>query len=146
MGLHINMKKLLIAIYVFMVSMDIVFAEIRNDGKTFGSCVIFRCMLDSGQAQYCCGSGRNKRCCSYYGGGGGWNNGNNGGYNNNKPGTCPPYDGRYKRSPVPQDANGGRHFGGGGGNNGWNNGGGGYGGRCIRDSECPGSLKCCYLY
>ena len=115
------------------------------------------------------------RCCSY-GSGGNWNNGggggwNNGGYGNNKPGTCPSYNGRRKRSPeeAPSGYNGsGRHWGGGGWgnnggnvwnggsgsgfnpgyNNGWGNGNGGWnnGGRCIRDSECPGSLKCCYLY
>ena len=79
------------------------------------------------------------RCCFYTGGGGGggWNNG--GGYNNNKPGSCPPYNGRRKRSPEEAP---------------WNNGGSGYnpghghgghgGGRCIRDSECPGAMKCCY--
>merc|ERR1711915_1074776 len=64
--------------------------------------------------------------------GGSWNaegNGNNGGtWNNNghgssgnKTGSCPPYLGRTGRSI------------------GQNN------GRCIRDSDCPSQLKCCYL-
>merc|ERR1739842_167755 len=140
----------------------------------FGNCDTYTCSQDSNRARECCNSGRNTRCCSYVGGGGGgWNNGgdirgNNGGnYNNNKPGSCPSYNGRRKRGPedAPWASNsGGRHYGGGGWNNGgggwnnggnWNSGGSGYnpgynngygGGRCIRDSECPGSLKCCYLY
>merc|ERR1719244_1773473 len=65
----------------------------------------------------------------------------------NKPGQCPTYNGRKRRSPE-QLSSSGRTF---GNNGGWNNGGQGYNpgynyGRCIRDSECPGSLKCCYLY
>merc|ERR1712179_57204 len=123
--------------------------EAEISGRTFGSCDTLRCMLDQGQAGYCCNSGRNRRCCSY-GGGDGWDNGNYGGYNNNKPGSCPSYNGRYFGG-VGSRPNGGY------GNTGWNNGGSGYnpgynggwnngGGRCIRDSECPGSLKCRFLY
>merc|ERR1711963_1382329 len=63
-----------------------------------------------------------------YGNNGG--NYNGGGYNiNNKPGNCPPYNGREKRSPR------GRFPG-----NNSNN-----GGSCIRDSDCSADLKCCYL-
>ena len=78
------------------------------------------------------------RCCAYVGGGGGGSAWNSGGNSNNKPGTCPPYNGRRRRSPEKAP---------------WIHGGSGYNpghhqshGRCIRDSECPGSLKCCYLY
>jgi len=64
-----------------------------------------------------------------YGNNGG--NYNGGGYNiNNKPGNCPPYNGRKKRSPR------GRFP----GNNNSNN-----GGSCIRDSDCFADFKCCYL-
>merc|ERR1711894_412110 len=102
--------------------------EAEISGRTFGSCDTLRCMLDQGQASYCCNSGRNRRCCSY-GGGDEWDNGNYGGYNNNKPGSCPSYNGRRKRSPeeAPWSSNNGRYFGGGGsrpnggyGNTGWN--------------------------
>merc|ERR1712038_1244163 len=102
-----------------------------------GSCETSTCRYNSATAAVCCNSGRNSRCCSYIGGAGGgsgWNGGNN-----NKPGSCPPYNGRRGRR-SPEDAP-------------WHHGGSGYHpghhenhGRCIRDSECPRSLKCCYLY
>merc|ERR1719422_590882 len=100
-----------------------------RDGRTFGSCSTLRCSTDLGQAQYCCSSRRNTACCRYDGG---YNGGYNGGYSNNKPGSCPSYSGRRRRSPEEAP---------------WSCGGGyGSGGQCIRDSECPGSLKCCFLY
>eukprot|EP00092_Neocalanus_flemingeri_P030600 GFUD01033225.1.p1 GENE.GFUD01033225.1~~GFUD01033225.1.p1 ORF type:complete len:175 (-),score=34.79 GFUD01033225.1:74-598(-) len=141
--------------------------QVAKDEKTFGwvgdilfgNCQISGCRSDISRAQYCCRTGKNTRCCSYTGGNGGnGNNGgnwNNGGNNNNKAGTCPNYNGRKKRSPeqAPRGSNSGSSFG--HNNGGWNNGGQGFRpghnnnngqGRCIRDSECPGSLKCCYLY
>merc|ERR1712117_51800 len=174
MGSIEKIKDMKTSFVLVVASIAIYNSEAAIDGRTFGSCDTLRCMIDHNQAQYCCNTGNNRRCCDYGGGNGGWNNGN-GGYNNNKPGQCPSYNGRRKRSPedAPGVNNGGRHFGGGGWNNGgswnngwngggnWNNGGsgsgfnpgynngwnnGGGGGRCIRDSECPGSLKCCYLY
>merc|ERR1712066_156850 len=133
----------------------------------FGSCQISLCRTRFSRAEYCCRTGENRGCCSYTGGnginnGGNWGNGiNNGGSwgngnYNNKPGQCPSYNGRKKRSAEQtprQGRSSGRTFGNNGGwNNGWNGGQGfnpGYNnnnGRCIRDSEFPGSLKCCYLY
>merc|ERR1712038_605199 len=177
-----EMTSLRTILLLSLISMSL--AAVGKDQKTFGwmgdlifgNCDTSTCGYDTYRARECCNSGRNTRCCSYVGGGGwdngGWNNGGN--YNNNKPGSCPPYNGRRKRSP--EDApwlsnsagrhfgnggghygNGGGHYGNGGGHygngGGWNSGGSGYnpgygngGGRCIRDSECPGSLKCCYLY
>ena len=35
--------------------------EAEISGRTFGSCDTLRCMLDQGQASYCCNSGRNRR-------------------------------------------------------------------------------------
>merc|ERR1712024_341651 len=94
-------------------------------------CETFRCRSNTITATHCCNSGINSRCCAYIGGGGGGSGWNSGGNNNNKPGTCPPYHGRRSS---------------------WQHGGSGYNpgshqhhGRCIRDSECPGELKCCYL-
>ena len=76
-------------------------------------------------AQRCCSS--SGTCCDFANGGGNYNGG---GYNNNnKPGNCPPYNGRKKRSPR------GRFP----GNNNNNR------GSCIRDSDCSADLKCCYL-
>ena len=62
-------------------------------------------------AQRCCSS--SGTCCDFANGGGNYGGGYN---NNNKPGNCPPYNGRKKRSPR------GRFP----GNNGYNNGGQGY--------------------
>merc|ERR1712038_2203820 len=171
-----EMTSLRTILLLSLISMSL--AAVGKDQKTFGwmgdlifgNCDTSTCRYDTYRARECCNSGRNTRCCSYVGGGGGgggWNNG--GDYNNNKPGSCPPYNGRRKRSPeeAPWATNsGGRHYGNGGWsggsgrypsyNNGYGNGGSGFnpgynnggygGGRCIRDSECPGSLKCCYLY
>merc|ERR1711874_145739 len=92
-------------------------------------CQTSRCRNNFLTATVCCNSGKNFRCCDYSGGGG---------RNNNKPGSCPPYHGRMRRSPERAP---------------WDHGGSGYNpghhhhpGRCIRDSECPRSLKCCYLH
>merc|ERR550517_1509321 len=123
----------------------------------YGSCDWSQCRYDRYLAHRCCSS--SGTCCDFANGG---NNGNNnGGFNNNnKPGSCPPYNGRKKRSPrgrFPVNNGNGRFP----GNNGYNNGGQGYnpgynngynpgygngnGGSCIRDSECSADLKCCYL-
>merc|ERR1712130_437652 len=101
-----------------------------------GSCDWSQCRYDRYLAQRCCSS--SGTCCDFANGGNNGNNGNNnGGFNNNnKPGSCPPYNGRKKRSPR------GRFPGNGNGYNpGYNN----NGGSCIRDSECSADLKCCYL-
>merc|ERR1712222_111543 len=131
----------------------------------YGSCDWSQCRYDRYLAQRCCSS--SGTCCDFANGGNnGNNNNNNGGFNNNnKPGSCPPYNGRKKRSPrgrFPGNNGNGRFP----GNNGYNNGGQGYnpgynngygngygngngynnnGGNCIRDSECSADLKCCYL-
>merc|ERR1719499_2081877 len=161
-----------IVFYIFLVECGIIMnasGQIAKDEKTFGwvgdvlfgDCQTSRCRSDYSRAEYCCRSGKNTGCCAYaggnYGNGGSWGNGgaNNGNYNN-KPGSCPPYNGRKKRSPE-QDPrlSGGRFNGGRWSSGGWATGGQGFNpgynnnygnGRCIRDSECPGSLKCCYLY
>merc|ERR1712119_26669 len=102
-----------------------------------GSCETSRCRHHSVTAAVYCLSGQNSRCCDYIGGGGGgsgWNPGNN-----NKPGSCPPYNGRRRRR-SPEEAP--RHHGGSGYNPGHHHNQGG----CIRDTECPRSLKCCYLH
>merc|ERR1712212_768902 len=130
----------------------------------YGSCDWSQCRYDRYLAQRCCSS--SGTCCDFPNGGNNGNNGNNnGGFNNNnKPGSCPPYNGRKKRSPRGRfPGNGNGRF---PGNNGYNNGGQGYnpgynngngynpgygngynnnGGSYIRDSECSGDLKCCYL-
>merc|ERR1711990_287493 len=129
-----------------------------------GSCDWSQCRYDRYLAQRCCSS--SGTCCDFANGGNNGNNGNNnGGFNNNnRPGSCPPYNGRKKRSPRGRfPGNGNGRF---PGNNGYNNGGQGYnpgynngynpgygngngynnnGGNCIRDSVCSGDLKCCYL-
>merc|ERR1712020_624555 len=120
-----------------------------------GSCDWSQCRYDRYLAQRCCSS--SGTCCDFANG---INNGNNnGGFNNNnKPGSCPPYNGRKKRSPrgrYPGNNGNGRFPGNNGGqgyNPGYNNGNGynpGFGnnngGSCIRDSECSADLKCCYL-
>merc|ERR1712110_102303 len=77
-----------------------------------GGCDWSVCRYDRYLAQRCCSS--SGTCCDFANGGGNYNGG---GYNNNnKPGNCPPYNGRKKRSPR------GRFP----GNNGYNNGGQGY--------------------
>merc|ERR1711874_77441 len=138
----------------------------------YGGCDWRECRNDRYLAQRCCSS--SGTCCDYAknpgnnnGGQGynpGWNNGyNGGGYNNNnKPGNCPPYNGRKKRSPRGRfPGNNGYNNGGHGYNPGYNNGynnggynpgygnGNGYnpgynnnnGGSCIRDSDCSADLK-----
>merc|ERR1719242_2137202 len=125
----------------------------------YGSCDWSQCRYDRYLAQRCCSA--SGTCCDFA------NGDNNGGFNNNnKPGSCPPYNGRRKRSPRGWFPGNGRYNNGGQGynpgyNNGYNPGygngngynpgygnGNGYnnnGGSCIRDSECSGDLKCCYL-
>merc|ERR1719412_2889100 len=113
-----------------------------------GSCDWSQCRYDRYLAQRCCSS--SGTCCDFANGGGNYNGG---GYNNNnKPGNCPPYNGRKKRSPRGRfPGNNGYNNGGQGYNPGYNNGGynPGYnnnnGGSCIRDSDCSADLKCCYL-
>merc|ERR1711936_1357255 len=134
-----NKEMIILRIILLISLISLSLASIGRDERRFGNCDTSTCRYDQGRARQCCDSGRNTRCCFYIGGegGGGWNNG--GGYNNNKPGSCPPYNGRRRRSPEEAP---------------WNNGGSGYnpghghgghgGGRCIRDSECPGAMKCCY--
>merc|ERR1711881_532717 len=83
-----------------------------------GSCDWSQCRYDRYLAQRCCSS--SGTCCDFANGG---NNGNNnGGFNNNnKPGSCPPYNGRRKRSPRGRypGNNGGQGY-----NPGYNNGNG----------------------
>merc|ERR1711942_235288 len=101
-------------------------------GSQFGICQITLCRTQNSRADRCCRSGQNIGCCAYTGGNNGFNNGgnwgngiNNGGnwgngnYNNNKPGQCPRYNGRRRRSPE-QLSSSGRTFGG------WINGGQGF--------------------
>merc|ERR1711997_1289505 len=138
----------------------------------YGSCDWSQCRYDRYLAQRCCSS--SGTCCDFANGGNNGNNNNGGFNNNNKPGSCPPYNGRRKRSPrgrYPGNNGNGRFPGNNGGqgyNPGYNNGNGynpgygngynpgygngynpGYGnnngGSCIRDSECSADLKCCYL-
>merc|ERR1712083_751063 len=149
-----------------MVVAVLVFAMVVVEGQYYGggSCDWSQCRYDRYLAQRCCSS--SGTCCDFANGGNnGNNNNNNGGFNNNnKPGSCPPYNGRKKRSPRGRfPGNGNGRF---PGNNGYNNGGQGYNpgynngynpgygngngynpgyGSCIRDSECSGDLKCCYL-
>merc|ERR1719400_23503 len=121
----------------------------------YGSCDWSQCRYDRYLAQRCCSS--SGTCCDFANGGNNGNNNNNGGFNNNnnKPGSCPPYNGRRKRSPRGRypGNNGNGRFPGNNGNgynpgfgNGYNPGyGNNNGGSCIRDSECSADLKCCYL-
>merc|ERR1712012_436130 len=130
MGVSI-MRTLVLAV-VPIVILAVVDAQYSG-----GGCDWSVCRYDRYLAQRCCSS--SGTCCDFANGGGNYNGG---GYNNNnKPGNCPPYDGRKKRSPR------GRFPGNNGYNNGYNN--GGYnsnnGGSCIRDSDCSADLKCCYL-
>merc|ERR1711963_422915 len=114
-----NMKTLLLAV-IPMVIFAMVDAQYERGGCDWRECRNNRYL-----AQRCCDS--SGTCCDFANGGGNYNGG---GYNNNnKPGNCPPYNGRKKRSPR------GRFP----GNNNNN------GGSCIRDSDCSADLKCCYL-
>merc|ERR1719233_596663 len=93
----------------------------------YGSCDWSQCRYDRYLAQRCCSS--SGTCCDFANAG---NNGNgrfpgNNGYNNGGQGYNPGYNNGYN----PGYGNG----------NGYNN----NGGSCIRDSECSGDLKCCYL-
>merc|ERR1712012_1507779 len=138
MGVSI-MRTLVLAV------VPIVFLAVVDAQYGGGGCDWSVCRYDRYLAQRCCSS--SGTCCDYANGGGNYNGG---GYNNNnnKPGNCPPYDGRKKRSPRGRfPGNNGYNNGGQGYNPGYNN--GGYnsnnGGSCIRDSDCSADLKCCYL-
>merc|ERR1712038_827846 len=114
------MRTLMLAV-VLIVFLAVVDAQYGG-----GGCDWSVCRYDRYLAQRCCSS--SGTCCDFANGGGNYNGG---GYNNNnKPGNCPPYNGRKKRSPR------GRFP----GNNNSNN-----GGSCIRDSDCFADFKCCYL-
>merc|ERR1712038_1112687 len=125
------MRTLMLAV------VPIVFLAMVDAQYGGGGCDWSVCRYDRYLAQRCCSS--SGTCCDFANGSGNYNGG---GYNN-KPGNCPPYNGRKKRSPR------GRFP----GNNGYNNGGQGYNpgynnnnrGSCIRDSDCSADLKCCYL-
>merc|ERR1712020_615219 len=149
MGTVGNMRSMAMVVISVVLMVTMVGAQYGG-----GSCDWSQCRYDRYLAQRCCSS--SGTCCDFANGG---NNGyNNGGFNNNnKPGSCPPYNGRKKRSPRGRfPGNGNGRF---PGNNGYNNGGQGYnpgynngngynnnnGGSCIRDSECSADLKCCYL-
>merc|ERR1712010_268861 len=162
-----TMRSMAMVVIPALVVLVATMAEAQYGG---GSCDWSQCRYDRYLAQRCCSS--SGTCCDFANGG---NNNNNGGFNNNnKPGSCPPYNGRRKRSPRGRfPGNGNGRF---PGNNGYNNGGQGYnpgynngngynpgygngynpgygngngynnnGGSCIRDSECSADLKCCYL-
>merc|ERR1712012_529889 len=146
MGVSI-MRTLLLAV-VPIVTLAVVDAQYGG-----GGCDWSGCRYDRYLAQRCCSS--SGTCCDFANGGG---NNNGGGYNNNnKPGNCPPYNGRKKRSPRGRfPGNNGYNNGGQGFNPGYNGGynpgygnGNGYNnnnrGSCIRDSDCSADLKCCYL-
>merc|ERR1711879_26845 len=111
-----NMKTLLLAV-IPMVIFALVDAQYGRGGCDWRECRNNRYL-----AQRCCDS--SGTCCDFANGGGNYGGGYN---NNNKPGNCPPYDGRKKRSPR------GRFP----GNNGYNN---NNGGSCIRDSDCSADL------
>merc|ERR1712107_530434 len=100
-----NMKTLLLAV-IPMVIFALVDAQYGRGGCDWRECRNNRYL-----AQRCCDS--SGTCCDFANGGGNYGGGYN---NNNKPGNCPPYNGRKKRSPR------GRFP----GNNGYNNGGQGY--------------------
>merc|ERR1711963_1273948 len=151
-----NMKTLLLAV-IPMVIFAMVDAQYGRGGCDWRECRNNRFL-----AERCCDS--SGTCCDFANGGGNYNGG---GYNNNnKPGICPPYNGRKKRSPRGRfPGNNGYNNGGQGHNHGYNNGGynpgynGGYNpgygngngynnnsrGSCIRDSDCSADPKCCYL-
>merc|ERR1712013_8095 len=89
------------------------------------SCQTTFCRTDMSRAEYCC-SKKHTACCRYAGAG--WNNGGNdvngGSNNNNKPGSCPAYNGKKKRSAAQSKGyNSGFN---GGSNNGGNYNGGHY--------------------
>merc|ERR1711983_617969 len=148
-----NMRSMAMVVISVVLMVTMVGAQYGG-----GSCDWSQCRYDRFLAQRCCSS--SGTCCDFANGGNnGNNNNNNGGFNNNnnKPGSCPPYNGRRKRSPrgrFPGNNGNGRfpgyNNGGQGYNPGYNNGNGynpgyGNGGSCIRDSDCSADLKCCYL-
>merc|ERR1712212_250529 len=101
----------------------------------YGSCDWSQCRYDRNLAQRCCSS--SGTCCDFANGGNNGNNNNNNGYNNGGQGYNPGYNNGYN----PGYGNGNGYNPGYGNGNGYNN----NGGSCIRDSECSGDLKCCYL-
>merc|ERR1712038_2153155 len=113
------MRTLMLAV------VPIVFLAVVDAQYGGGGCDWSVCRYDRYLAQRCCSS--SGTCCDFANGGGNYNGG---GYNNNnKPGNCPPYNGRKKRSPrgrFPGNRNNNR-------------------GSCIRDSDCSADLKCCSL-
>ena len=128
--------------------MQIAFCSVKGSCQPLVKILIVRYL-----AERCCDS--SGTCCDFANGGGNYGGGYN---NNNKPGNCPPYNGRKKRSPRGRfPGSNGYNNGGQGYNPGYNNGGynpgygngNGYnnnnGGSCIRDSDCSADLKCCYL-
>merc|ERR1712130_188413 len=147
MGTVGNMRSMAMVVISVVLMVTMVGAQYGS-----GSCDWSQCRYDRYLAQRCCSS--SGTCCDFANGGNNGNNGNNnGGFNNNnKPGSCPPYNGRKKRSPRGRFTGNGYNPGYGNGYNpGYGNGNGynpGYnnnGGSCIRDSECSADLKCCYL-
>merc|ERR1712203_266122 len=123
MGTVATMRSMAMVVIPALVVLVATMAEAQYRG---GSCDWSQCRYDRYLAQRCCSS--SGTCCDFANGSGNYNGG---GYNNNnKPGNCPPYNGRKKRSPR------GRFP----GNNNSNN-----GGSCIRDSDCFADFKCCYL-
>merc|ERR1712018_979366 len=152
-----NMRSMAMVVISVVLMVTMVGAQYGG-----GSCDWSQCRYDRYLAQRCCSS--SGTCCDFANGGnngGNYGNNGNGGFNNNnKPGSCPPYNGRRKRSPrgrFPGNNGNGRYPGYNNGNgynpgygNGYNPGynpgyGNGNGGSCIRDSECSADLKCCYL-
>merc|ERR1712013_164401 len=150
-----NMKTLLLAV-IPMVIFAMVDAQYGRGGCDWRECRNNRYL-----AERC--SDSSGTCCDFANGSGNYGGGYN---NNNKPGYCPQYNGRKKRSPRGRfPGNNGYNNGGQGYNPGYNNGynnggynpgygnGNGYnpgnnnnnGGSCIRDSDCSADLKCCYL-
>merc|ERR1712107_357224 len=83
-----NMKTLLLSV-IPMVIFAMVDAQYGRGGCDWRECRNNRYL-----AQRCCDS--SGTCCDFADGGGNYGGGYN---NNNKPGNCPPYDGRKKRSP-----------------------------------------------
>merc|ERR1719220_1696405 len=114
------MRSMAMVVIPALVVLVATMAEAQYGG---GSCDWSQCRYDRYLAQRCCSS--SGTCCDFANGGN--NSNNNGGFNNNnKPGSCPPYNGRKKRSPR------GRFPGNGNGNNGNNNGG-------FNNNNKPGS-------
>merc|ERR1711934_1030754 len=114
-----TMRSMAMVVIPALVVLVATMAEAQYGG---GSCDWSQCRYDRYLAQRCCSS--SGTCCDFANGGNNGNNNNGGFNNNNKPGSCPPYNGRKKRSPRGRfPGNGNGRF---PGNNGYNNGGQGY--------------------